>query len=441
MLDIKFILANLEKVRASVKDKHAEGAHTDLDLFAKLDEQRRKAQTENDRLAAEKNKLSKQIGSIMGQRKKALGEDAAKLDEQSADLQKQSKELDNQIMQQGQAFAEAEVKLDQMRLHIPNVHDDSVPPGQDASANPVVREWGTPRNFDFKPKYHFELGEDLGILDTTRGAKVAGSGFYFLRGDGARLERAIVSFCLDEHRKNGFTEMFPPFFVSEKTALGTGHLPKFADQMYHAQEDGLFAIPTAEVPLTSLHRDEVLEEKQLPVYYCAYSACFRREAGAAGLDTRGIQRVHQFNKVEMLKLVTPEKSAEELESLTNCAEKLLQALGLRYRVITLCRGDTGFSAAKTYDIEAFSPVTGKWHEVSSCSNFTDYQARRCNLRYKPADGGKPRFVHTLNGSGLPLPRIQVTIWESFQQADGSIEIPACLRPYMGGQERIVPVKK
>ena len=312
-----------------------------------------------------------------------------------------------------------------------------MPKGTSALDNLTVRSWGDLPSFSFEPKPHYEIGEKLGILDTERGAKVSGSGWYFLKGDGARLERALISWFLDVHRtRNGYTEIFPPFFVSEKTLFASGQFPKFKDQMYHAELDDLYAIPTAEVPLTSLHGDEVLEEKDLPKKYVAYSACFRREAGAAGADTRGILRVHQFNKCEMLKFAHPEKSYDEHETMLENAEFLLKELGLQYRVLLLCRADLSFSAAKCYDLEVYAPGAQKWLEVSSVSNFEDYQARRANIRFRPQGGGKLQFVHTLNGSGLALPRIQVALWERYQRPDGTLEIPAVLQPYMGGQTTI-----
>ncbi len=305
--------------------------------------------------------------------------------------------------------------------------------------NLTVRTWGDLPSFGFPLKPHYELGEKLKILDTERGAKISGSGWYFLRGDGARMERALISWFLDVHReRNGYEEIFPPFFVTEKTLYASGQFPKFQDQMYHAPVDGLYAIPTAEVPLTAMHQDEVFDEKELPRKYVAYSACFRREAGAAGADTRGILRVHQFNKCEMLKLATPQTSYAEHESMLENAEHLLKELGLQYRVLLLCRGDLSFSAAKCYDLEVYAPAAQKWLEVSSVSNFEDYQARRANLRYRPAEGGKPQYLHTLNGSGLALPRIMVALWEQNQTLDGLLVIPPVLRKYMGGQESIVP---
>lgn len=436
MLDTKYILANLDLVKKATKDKLAVNEYTDFDRFVQLDEQRRNAQTEKDKLLSEKKKLSKQVGPLMGQKKKADESEHAALDEKINALQNESRALDGRIADLDTAFSEAETLMTEIRDWIPNIPHESVPVGEDEANNAIVREWGEERTHDFEAKPHYEVGPGLGILDTERGAKVTGSGWYFLCGDGARLERALIGWFLDVHRKTGYMELMPPFFVSEETLYGSGQLPKFADQMYLANEDKLYAIPTAEVPVTAFHRDEMLKEEDLPRHFCAYSACFRREAGAAGKDTRGVLRVHQFNKVELLKYTSPETSWDELESLTADAENLLKQLGLKYRVATLCTGDLGFASAKTYDLEVWAPVSKKWLEVSSCSNFTDYQARRSNLRYKPAEGGKPRFVHTLNGSGLALPRIQVAIWENYQQADGSLEIPEVVRKYMDGQEKI-----
>lgn len=436
MLDTKFILQNVELVKKAVTDKHAENEHSDLDRFVKLDVERRKSQTECDKLAAEKNQVSKKIGPLMGQLKRATDAERAGIEAQVAELQKQSRAVADQIQELSLAQEKAEKEQDLIRSWIPNVPDETVPEGADSRNNETQREWGTKPTFTFTPKPHYELGSTLGLLDCDRGAKVAGSGWYFLRGDGARLERALISWFLDMHRIRGYVELLPPFCVTEKTLYGSGQLPKFIEQMYAIPEDRLFAIPTAEVPVTAFHRDEILEEKDLPKWYAAFSACFRREAGAAGADTRGILRVHQFNKVELLKLTTPESSYDELEMLTRDAECLLEELGLHYRRVVLCRGDLGFSSAKTYDLEVWSPAGNRWLEVSSCSNFTDYQARRSNLRYRPSDGGKPRFVHTLNGSGLALPRIQVALWETYQQADGSIMIPPVLRRYMDDQVKI-----
>lgn len=439
MLDLRFVLANLELVQKALDDKKAANEHTDLTKLPVLEEQRKKAIQEAEKLKAEKNKRSKEIGMRMG-RTKALSGDAEKLNAANAEiaeLQAQSKALNDRIQALEVEQSRVEAERDGILAWVPNVPHASVPPGASPEQNVVVRTVGEPPRFAFAPKPHFELGPRLGILDTDRGGKVAGSGWYFLRGDGARLERALVTWFLDVHRtRNGYEELFPPFFVSEKTLYGSGQFPKFQEQMYQAQMDKLYAIPTAEVPVTAFHRDEILDESELPRKYVAYSACFRREAGAAGAETRGILRVHQFNKVEMLKLTTPQTSYAEHESMLENAEHLLQELGLHYRVVLLCRGDLGFSAAKCYDLETYAPAADKWLEVSSVSNFEDYQARRSNIRYRPADGGKPQFVHTLNGSGLALPRISVALWETYQQADGSIVIPPVLRKYLDGQERI-----
>jgi seryl-tRNA synthetase len=436
MLDLKFVLANLEAVQKAIDDKGAANEHIDLKKLVELEDQRKKSILEVEQLKAEKNKLSKEIGAKMG-KSKALAQDAEKLAAMNAEigeLQKRSKSLNERIQELEQVREHAVAARDAMLAWIPNVPHSSVPAGKSSADNPVVHTWGKKPEFAFKPKAHFELGEELKLLDTDRGAKVAGSGWYFLRGDGARLERALVSWFLDVHRtRHGYEELFPPFFVTEKTLFGSGQFPKFAEQMYCAEMDGLFAIPTAEVPVTAFHRDEILEEEELPKKYVAYSACFRREAGAAGADTRGILRVHQFNKVEMLKVTTPQTSYDEHEKMLADAEYLLQQLGLHYRVVQLCRADLGFSAAKCYDLEVYAPAAERWLEVSSVSNFEDYQARRSNMRFRPKDGGKPQFVHTLNGSGLALPRIEVALWESNQQADGTIAIPTVLHKYLDGQ--------
>jgi len=439
MLDLKFVLANLDVVQKAVDEKHAANEHVDVKKLPALEEQRKKVILEGETLKAERNKLSKDIGMRMG-KSKALAAEPEKLAaamSEIGELQRQSKALGDRIQTLEGEQGRVEAERDEMLAWIPNVPHASVPPGEGAEQNAVVRTVGDKPNFGFKPKPHFELGAELGILETERGGKISGSGWYFLRGDGARMERALISWFLDVHRtRNGYEELFPPFFVTEKTLYGSGQFPKFREQMYHSEMDKLYAIPTAEVPVTAFHRDDVLEEKELPKKYAAYSACFRREAGAAGADTRGILRVHQFNKVEMLKLTTPQNSYAEHDAMLENAEHLLKELGLQYRVLLLCRGDLSFSAAKCYDLEVFAPAADKWLEVSSVSNFEDYQARRSNLRYRPADGGKLQFVHTLNGSGLALPRIIVALWECNQQADGSINIPPVLQKYMDGQTKI-----
>jgi seryl-tRNA synthetase len=439
MLDSKFVLANLELVIKATVDKKALNEHTQLERLPQIEELRKKAILEAETLKAEKNRISKDIGPKMG-KLKGLVHDAAAHAVASAELselQQKSKSMNDRIETLEKEQSALETERDQILAWVPNIPHESVPVGSTPEENTVVRTWGTLPTQAFTPKPHYELGASLRILDTDRGANVAGSGWFFLRGDGARLERALISWFLDVHRvRHGYEELQPPYFVSEKTLYGSGQFPKFQDQMYYAGEDKLYAIPTAEVPVTAFHRDEVLEEKDLPRKYCAYSACFRREAGAAGADTRGILRVHQFNKVEMLKLSTPQNSYAEHESMLENAEFLLQQLGLHYRVLLLCRGDLGFSAAKCYDLEVWAPAAKKWLEVSSVSNFEDFQARRSNLRYRPADGGKLQYVHTLNGSGLALPRIMVAMMECYQQADGSIQIPTVLQKYMDGQSVI-----
>ena len=442
MLDPKFVLANPDVVKKAIEDKKAANEFTDVDEFQTLDDRRKKVLVEVETLKAEKNKISKEIGVLMGKLKGSMtsgSDDISAVNTIIAEMQKVSKAKDDRIRELDGEQSKLEARRDTKLAWIPNVPQTSVPEGKSSLDNLTVRTWGDLQSYGFPLKPHYELGETLKILDTDRGAKISGSGWYFLRGDGARMERALISWFLDVHReRNGYEEIFPPFFVTEKTLFASGQFPKFQDQMYHAQIDDLYAIPTAEVPLTAMHRDEVFEEKDLPRKYVAYSACFRREAGAAGADTRGILRVHQFNKCEMLKLATPETSYAEHEAMLENAEFLLKELGLQYRVLLLCRGDLSFSAAKCYDLEVYAPAAQKWLEVSSVSNFEEYQARRANLRYRPTAGGKPQFVHTLNGSGLALPRVMVALWEANQTPDGVIVIPPVLRKYMGGQEAIVP---
>jgi seryl-tRNA synthetase len=440
MLDSKFVLAHPDAVKKAIEDKKAANEFTDVDEFFVLDERRKKVLLEVEALKSEKNKISKEIGVLMGKLKSAMvagSDDIAAINTMVAEMQHQSSAKDERIKELDGELSKIEARRDAKLAWIPNIPHESTPMGKTATENLVVRTWGDLQSFSFEPKPHYELGEKLKILDTERGAKISGSGWYFLRADGARLERALINWFLEVHReRNGYEEIFPPFFVTEKTLFASGQFPKFREQMYHATVDDLYAIPTAEVPLTAMHQDEVLEEKDLPKKYVAYSACFRREAGAAGADTRGILRVHQFNKCEMLKLTAPKTSYIEHEAMLENAEHLLKELGLQYRVLLLCRGDLSFSAAKCYDLEVYAPGAQKWLEVSSISNFEDYQARRANLRYRPAEGGKLQYVHTLNGSGLALPRILVALWESNQTSDGSITIPPVLRKYMGGQERI-----
>jgi seryl-tRNA synthetase len=324
-----------------------------------------------------------------------------------------------------------------MMLEVPNKPHSSVPEGVDEKDNPEIRRWGTPKSFVFEPKPHWEIGSGLGIMDFERGPKLAESRFTVLKGMGSRLSRGLTQFMLDLHTtEHGFTEVLPPFLVNTETMRGTGQLPKFAEDLYRCVNDDLWLIPTAEVPLTNLHSGEILAEEDLPVYYAAYTPCFRREAGSAGRDVRGMLRQHQFDKVEMVKLCTPETSYEELESLTRCAEEVLKRLELPHRTILLCTGDMGFASSKTYDVEVWLPSQGCYREISSCSNCEDFQARRMNTRYRPADGGRPRFVHTLNGSGIAVGRCLIAVLENYQNEDGSVTVPDVLRPYGGGAERI-----
>jgi len=424
VLDIKLILKDPERIRRGAEAKNQKA---DIDGLLALEEQRKKIIAEVEALKADKNRVSKAVGQA-----KKEGRNADALVEETRRTGDRIKELDLR-----QATVESEIRA--RMLEIPNLAHDSVPDGKSAADNVVVREWGETPTKNFPIKNHIEISEALDVLDFKRGAKIAGSGFVLYKGAGARLERALINYFLETNGKNGFTEVFPPFLVNPDCAEGVGHLPKFRDQMYYINEDNLFLIPTAEVPVTNIFRDEILNVKDLPVYYTAYSACFRREAGAWGKDTRGFLRVHEFNKVEMVKFCEPEKSYEEHESLTRAAEALLQGLGLRYRVVALCKGDLSFSAAKCYDLEVWAEGEQRWLEVSSCSNFEDFQARRANIRYRDRDN-TVRFVHTLNGSGLATARILVALLENYQQADGTVIVPAVLRPYLNGADVITREK-
>ncbi|MCD8392149.1 MAG: serine--tRNA ligase [Cloacibacillus porcorum] len=396
-----------------------------LDRYKELDEERRKVLLEVEKLKERRNAGSKEVGI----RKKA-GEDTDALQNEIRELGEEIKKFDDKAN-------EIESELDELALRIPNRPHASVPKGKDENDNIEMRRWGTPREFDFEPKPHWDLGEALGVMDFDRGVKIAESRFTVLKGAGARLERGLMNFMLDLHTtQHGFTEVAPPALVNSKTMTGTGQLPKFADDLYRCLNEDLWLIPTAEVPLTNLHSGETFKESDLPKYFCAFTPCFRREAGSYGRDMRGMLRQHQFDKVEMVKLSTPEKSYDELEHMTNCAEKVLQLLDIPYRVIVLCTGDMGFGAAKTYDIEVWLPSQNTYREISSCSNCEDFQARRMGIKYKPADGGKARFIHTLNGSGLAIGRTLIALMENYQNADGSITVPEALRPYVGGLERV-----
>jgi seryl-tRNA synthetase len=421
MLDLKFVRSSPEKVQEALASR---GAKVSLTAFLQLEEQRREKLYVVEQMKNRRNVVSEEIGRL-----KKAGKDAPDIVGEMRDLSRSIKEKDEEIK-------EIENSLQTILLDIPNMPHESVPVGESAADNPVVRAWGQPRDFGFTPKPHWEIGEDLNILDFERGGKVTGARFCFYRGPGARLERAVFSFMLDLHtNEHGYVEIFPPFLVNRDSMIGTGQLPKFAEDMFKIEGTEYYLIPTAEVPVTNLYRNEILDGDQLPIRHCAYSACFRAEAGAAGRDTRGLIRMHQFNKVELVKFCKPDESYEELEKLTENAERVLQVLGLPYRTVVLCTGDMGFSSAKTYDIEVWLPSYQDYKEISSCSNFGDFQARRAAIRYRN-DKGRAEFVHTLNGSGLAVGRTVAAILENCQEADGTITIPEALRPYMGGLARI-----
>ena len=418
MLDINFIRNNPDKVKQAIANKHENAAS--IDQLLEVDTQRRSMIHACEQLKSKRNEKSKEVSEL-----KKKGQDASKIIEET-------KKIGDDIKSIEEKLKELDTQITNLMLRIPNIPAADVPIGKDEKDNVIVRAWGQRKTFDFTPLPHWELGSILNILDTERASKISGSGFILLKGLGAKLERALFSFMLDVHtRDHGYTELFPPFLVTRTTMTGTGQLPKLEEDMYRTAADDLFLVPTAEVPVTNIHRDEILSYKDLPICYTAYTPCFRREAGSYGKDTRGIIRVHQFNKVELVKLVKPETSYHELESLLGNAERILQLLGLEYRVAKLSTGDMSFAAAKCYDIEVWAPGVNKFLEVSSCSNFEDFQARRINIRFRDEDG-KLRFVHTLNGSGLALPRTVIALLETYQQKDGSIVIPDILQPYMGG---------
>jgi seryl-tRNA synthetase len=425
MLDPQFIRENPDLVKKAVADKNCQ---VDIEKIVSLDERRRQVIREVESIKNIRNTKSPEIAKLKKEKKEA---EAAALMTEMKGISDKAHELDEQ-----QKKIEEDIRS--ISIWIPNLPHASVPHGNSAADNVVAAEWGKAPVFDFEPKDHIQLGTALDIFDFPRGAKVAGAGFPVYKGAGALLDRALINFMLDTHTmKNGYREISPPFLVNADSLFGTGQLPKSQDQMYYVGEDQLYCIPTAEVPVTNLHRDELLETDALPLKYCAYSACFRREAGSYGKDTKGFLRVHEFNKVELVKFAVPETSYDELEKLRADAEGILRALGLSYRVLMLCDADLSFSAAKCYDLEAWAPGEKKFLEVSSCSNFEDFQARRMNIRYRPKAGEKPRFVHTLNGSGLATARILVAILETYQTASGSIRIPEVLQPYMQGMKEIV----
>lgn len=420
MLDIKVIREHEDTVRQALANRGTTTEH--LDAATAADKERRRIVTEVENLKNQRNVVSKEIGALKGK-----GQD-------TSEKQKAMRELGDRIQQMDAQVRDLEARMRESVLRLPNLPHSSLPVG-DVSHNKVVRTWGQPRAFTFKPRGHVELGEKLGLFDFERATRMSGSGFPLYTGLGARLERALINFMLDLHvREHGYTEVSPPFVVNSASMTGTGQLPKLAEDMYHVTADDLWLIPTAEVPVTNIYRDEILDQP-LPLYLTAYTPCFRREAGAAGKETRGLIRVHQFDKVEMVKFVEPSKSYDELENLVTQAEDVLQRLGLHYRVLMLSTGDISFAAAKCYDIELWAPGQDAWLEVSSCSNFESFQSRRANIRYRRPDG-KVDFVHTLNGSGVALARLVVAIIENGQQADGSIVLPEAIVPYMGGAGRI-----
>ena len=422
MLDIKSIRENPDRIKERLKLRGGDVWQC-VDEVLAMDGKRRTAETEKQHLQSERNRTSKDIGIA-----KKQGQDTSAIETEMRGIGTRIDELNHET-------TALDASQEALLLNIPNLPHEACPVGADADANPEVRRWGTAPVFTFQPKDHVTLAKHLGLVDFEAGVKVTGSAFVVYRGKGAKLERALINFLLDLHTtQHGYTEVLPPFLVNAESLIGTTQLPKFGDQLYHCQEDNLYLAPTAEVPVTNLHRDEIVDPETLPIRYAAYTPCFRREAGAAGVGTRGLIRMHQFDKVELVKICLPENSMTELESLTSDAEKVLQILGLHYRTIELCTGDIGFGSAKTYDIEVWAPGQGGYLEVSSCSNFGDYQARRMKLRYKDPETKKNLFCHTLNGSGTALARLYVALLETYQREDGSIEIPPALRPYFGAEE-------
>ena len=421
MLDLKTIRDNPEAVKSRLKRRG--GDFKELDELLKPEEDRRLGLQESESLKNKKKKLSAEVGQL-----KQKGQDASELMEEVRAINISIKDLDDKI----QAW---EQQVQEKLLGIPNIPDDSIPDGADESTNQLVRDWGTKPEFSFKPKNHVEIGEQLDLLDFKRAAKISGARFVVYKGLGAGLLRALINFMIDvQTRENGYQELYPPFLVNKESMQGTGQLPKFEEELFATRNDPLYLIPTAEVPVTNFHRDEILEEESLPICYAAYTPCFRREAGSYGKDTQGLIRQHQFDKVELVKFSRPEESSAELDKLVENAESILKKLNLHYRVMELCAGDLGFSATKTYDLEVWLPSQDTYREISSCSNFADYQARRALIRCKKRTGGKPQFVHTLNGSGLAAGRLFVALLENYQQEDGTVIVPEALRSYMHGQE-------
>ena len=418
MLDIRIVRENTEKVKESL-EKRREGTEI-LDRILKIENQRRDLLHVVEEIRQRRNQVSQEIGRLKKDGKDTSG------------IMAEAKEISDQITEKENMLRELEDEAARELLMVPNIPDDSVPTGKDETENKEIRVWGEKPAFSFEPRNHWDIGEDLDILDFERAGKIAGARFVINKGAGARLERALTNFMLNLHTKeHGYTEIFPPILVNKDSMTGTGQLPKFEEDLFKETSKGYYLIPTAEVPVTNMHREEILNEDGLPVYYTAYTPCFRREAGSHGKDTRGLIRLHQFNKVELVKFVKPEHSYEELEALTENAEEVLKRLGLHYRVVALCTGDMGFSAAKTYDIEVWFPAQEKFREISSCSNFTDFQARRASIRFKRTGKKGTEFVHTLNGSGLAIGRTLAAILENYQQEDGSVVVPEALRHFMG----------
>ncbi|MDF2520235.1 MAG: serS [Clostridia bacterium] len=421
MLDIRMVRSNPEEVKRRLARRNKEFR---IDELIALDEERRSLLVQVEELKSKKNKVSEEVAKLK----------RAKQDAES--LIAEMKAVGDKIKEDDDKVRDLDQKIEEILLTIPNLPSDDIPDGESDADNKEIRRFEEPTKFEYEPKAHWDIGEDLGILDFATAAKVTGARFTFYKGLGARLERALISFMLDTHGDHGYTEVFPPFMVHRRSMQGTGQLPKFEEDAFKVAGTDYFMVPTAEVPVTNMYREEILEAERLPIYHTAYTACFRAEAGSAGRDTRGLIRQHQFNKVELVKFSHPDTSYEELEKLTADAERILQLLKLPYRVVCLCAGDIGFSAAKTYDIEVWMPSYNRYVEISSCSNFEDFQARRADIKFRPEPKEKPRFIHTLNGSGLAIGRTVAAILENFQQPDGTVIIPEILRPYMGGAEKI-----